>query len=218
MAKRGLAFLAATVVAGGAVVGLARPVAATQVTIGSGPTACSSTGTVVPDFLGWGRDGWEEGGTLTEVGSCQAGATSPVIATGHWQRTGGARNPVTGECPPAFFELQDTRTNEWTDFWEMTDESTVVQSPQVIGANPFYVQVPFGTDVINVRVPAGGVSLAETDPAACAAWPTATNPPPTSFPTPPPFHIKFFGPPAGGSQPPTSLLKACLTVLGVLPR
>ena len=215
----------ALVVSVAGLVGLAQPANAGQVTVGLGPPSCYATLTVVPyGNIEWaGRYGWAEEGSVTEVGSCRPGATSPVIATGTWSRydfNGTYASGITvGGCPSAEFWLQDSRNGSWTDYYEMTGESSTVQTPQLIGINPIYTPpVPFGYDSISTRVPTGGVTLAQTDPVACRSWPTGSDPSvgPGSYPAPP-FHIQLVGriptsPPRGG------LLQTCLTVQGVLPR
>lgn len=216
MIKRGRTLLIALLIAGATTVGLAGSASAAPVTTGS--TACSAVLTVVPSeiFYSPGHLGtWQEFGTVTEVGSCAPGATSPVLATGHWERDGDARDTTTGECPRARFSLQSTFNGDWTDYFEMTPESAVT-STQLIGIRPFYTPpIPVGTDSFSVPLPSGGVVVAKTDPVACTPWPTTDDPPPPpsySLPAPPTFHIEFDNPSV------TSLLQACLTVQGVVPR
>src|SRR4051794_35574907 len=186
---------AALVVAITGGVGWAGPASAAGASAGSAP--CSSMLTVVPTEIFWapGHVGpWWEGGSVTEVGSCIPGATGPVIATGSWQRVGAARASLTGECPPASFSLQDTRTGAWTNYYEMTNESAT-ETSQLIGIDPIYTPgIPVGTDSFSTRIPTGGVTLARTDPVACNAWPTVDEPPPPpdyTLPAPPSFHIEF---------------------------
>jgi hypothetical protein len=89
-----------------------------------------------------------------------------------------------------------------------------VQRPQLFGVDPIYTPpIPFGTGALFEPVPSGGVVVGRTDQVACAAWPTAMNPPPYSVAAPPKFHIELDGAPPAGS-----LLQACLTVQGVVPR
>ncbi|MBV8303986.1 MAG: hypothetical protein JOZ04_07230 [Acidimicrobiia bacterium] len=151
---------------------------------------------------------------MTEVGSCQPGATAPVIGTGTWDRYGSGRDATTGQCPPAEFFLHD-RTGQWTYYYEMTDEYSGMQSPQLLGLDPLYTPpVPFGYGALFTRVPTG-FAVAQTDTWACAAWPTVSFPttPPYSYPAAPTYRIELDGAPS-----PASLLQACLTVKGALPR
>ena len=216
MAKRALGLLAVVVCTG--VVGVAGPAVADPVTVQSGSASCSAMLTVTPTDIVWApthQGDWWEDGSVTEVGSCEPGATDPVLATGSWQRVGGSRDSVTGECPGASFSLQDARTGRWTYYYEMTAESGR-DTFQVIGIDPFYTPpIPLFYDSFFLTLPAGGALLAKTDPVACAAWPTGpSEAPPFQIPGPPPFHIELDGKlPAA-----TSLLQACLTVQGLLPR
>lgn len=211
MRRFGVLGVALAVCASG-VLAVALPAAADPVTVQPGSAACSAVLTVVPTDIYWGPShagDWWEGGTVTEVGSCAPGATAPMVGTGTWQRYGGGRSPVTGQCPPAEFVLKGRNGG---NYYEITDESSLVDSPQILGLNYFYSpNVPIGTDSFSERVPTG-LTLAHTDAAACAAWPT-TSAPPANIPAPAPFHIELYGVPA-----PTSLLQACVTVQGVLPR
>jgi hypothetical protein len=190
MGTRGLALVTTLAIAAAGTVGLAQPAGAAQITVGSAP--CSATLTVVPGDIEWGpgygplairESGWLEIGNVTAAGSCQPGATAPVVATGMWERFGSSRDSVTGECPPAEFSLQSTQTGTWTDYYEMTNEYAGVQGAQLLGIDPSYTPpVPFGTDGLTTPVPTGGVAVGQTDAAACASWPTAPSPPQTSFP------------------------------------
>jgi hypothetical protein len=206
--------LIALIVGGASTVGLAASASAAGVTEAS--ASCSGVLTVVPTDIVWapGHVGpWWEDGTVTEVGSCVPGATSPVVATGTWQRVGGPKSSVTGECPRSSFSLQDTRTGAWTNYFEMTSESPT-ESSQVIGINPIYTPgIPVGTESFTTQIPTGGVRIAHTDPVACSAWPTTDAvTEPFSVPGPPTFHIVLEQPALA------SLLHACVTIRGIVPR
>jgi hypothetical protein len=232
MARRAFAVLAMVALVGAGAVGVAGPASAAGVTVGSGSGltfVCHATATVVPSTIDWGRGVWEESGTVGGDGSCQSGgATWQVNFSGTWSRFGGGRGST---CPVSDFHLWDMHlanpnasfdtAQEWR---ELSGESPTGPSRQVIAVNPIDMPpggVPIGTDALFVPVPTS-LGVAETDPAGCAAWPTAPSPEPVEYPAPPPFHAtvdwNFPGPPLGAPSPPGGLLQTCLTVQGVVPR
>lgn len=211
MRNRGIVLTAVLAVCGVGMFGLAGTASAAQLTIEPGSAPCSAVLNVVPGpiRLVGGRQGpLYEGGTVTEVGSCEPGATGPVLATGTWDRYGGSQD-VFGRCPSAELWLTDARTGRFEHDYEITQESSAASSAEIFGVNPDYFAIPFGYGAIVVPAPVGGFFVAQTDQVACAAWPTTLS----DAPAPPPFRIEIDGP-----RSPTSLLHACLTVTGVLPR
>jgi len=220
MVNRGLALLAALVVVGTGVVGLAAPASADPIVVN--PAAvfeCHATATVVPtEVFADPRLGWWEGGTLSGSGTCRSSqGTAPLTFGGSWERFGSG-----GGCPAAWFHLDVQGPFPRFQTWrEMTSENPAVAS-RVIGINPFYVPpggVPVGYGSFSVPV-ATSFGVATSDPVACAAWPTTPGEEPQSSPAPPPFQVVADWNISGYPFPttPPSLLSACVTVQGVLPR
>ena len=238
MLRKTLAVAAVVAVLGAGAVGLAGPAAAAGVTVGLGPglgLECHADITVTPGSIFWTvgydpvstlrTDGWEEDANLSGSGTCwENGAQVRVTLSGSWRRFGGGRDTTTGQCPRAeFFPIIHTggTFNTYQTWLEMTEETAAAPSRQIDEVNPFYEPpggVPVGTDALNLPV-ATSFAVTETDPAACAAWPTVSFPPPLSFPAPAPFHVAADWNVSGFPVPlPPSLLSLCLTVQGVVPR
>ncbi|SRR5581483_1162866 len=214
MARRmlSLVVLLTLAAAGGGVVGLAEPAQAAPVIVGLGPQPtgpCNAEITVVPYApLTWidGEGFWVEGANITGSGTCQT-ASGPKSLTfiGDWDRAGKPRD-ATGVCPLAKATFTRIRLGgrPWYpgdyDFgflgWsELTPETSASQSYQVVSASL-------------------GLGVAQTDVAACAAWPTVAGPPSSTLPTPAAFHIST----EWDLSTPSPLVRLCVTVQGVLPR
>ena len=213
----------ATVLAllGAGAVGLAGPASAAGVSVGFGSGLgfqCQATLTVVPSDISWGgRYGWTESGTVSGDGTCGSGfGSGPVSFTGSWERMDGVAVRTQGGCPPWDMLLSRGSPGSGLNLVEMTDEGTSGPNLQLIGNGPFTTPgIPFGTGSLFAEgaTPWG---IGQTDPVACAAWPTG---PPTTLtvPGPPPFHITLDWN-NDGVPVPTNLLGLCLTVQGVIPR
>jgi hypothetical protein len=217
MVKRALTLVAIVAVAGAGAIRLAGPADAAQVTIGSNPAlgwACHADLTVIPYRLDWlgPEPAWGEFANITGTETCQTlGGPKTLTLRGDWGRVGSARNAITGACPPASVTLTAKQGDSYVivgGWKEVTDETTATQSPQIIVLNEVFEDEVLGVPPVGL---AYGIS--HTDPAACAAWPTRPNPPPSSFPTPAPFKVS-----ADWDLSLPSLLSLCLTVHGVLPR
>jgi hypothetical protein len=220
MVRRAVALVAVLAVAAAGFAGLAVPANAAQVTLGFAPGVgwkCHADVTVVPYQLLWLSElnGWQEDANITGNGTCETlSGPQPLTFQGFWVRNGPARDAIVGECPLSMIQPSNVklggRDAELFDVWyEVTNETAAFPGRQIIAMNPLFIDQKFG-------VPAVGISygIAQTDPAACAAWPTTPAPPPNSFPTPPPFHFAV----DWTLNAPQSLLTLCLTLQGVLPR
>ena len=217
--------MAALALAGAATIGLGRSAVAQVTVVPPEPFECHATITVVPSSLVYGQGsefgmkavGWNEFASLSGSGTCHSdpmphlgpGEDVPITFTGSWMRFGSA-----GGCPPADFQLNFStgQSQQWHEFTNESDAPI-----QIIGINPIETPpVPFGTGAFVFPV-ATSYGLIQTDPAACQAWPS-TNPPPTTLSTPPPFHVIADWNLSGLPVPFSSLVQACVTVQGVVPR
>jgi hypothetical protein len=223
---RAVALVAGLVLAGAGIVGLAPPASAAAVVAASqaGIFVCHATGTVVPTDSETSKAGWMQAGTFSGAGACNSGGTTWQLQfSGGWSRVG----PI-GLCWAANYFLDMHLTSPLSTFetgqsWQEAVPTPLppqepVASHQVIEVAAASVDTPQPFIGPSAAVPES-FGVAETQPDACSGWPPAYTQ--ATLPPPPPFEVtadwEFPGIPSPDALQP-SVLSACMTLTGVLPR